>query len=176
MFLQSFCLGPLSTHLIMIFNSLCGLGQFCLGPFFTHLIMMLLVCIGDWQLAGQAQSSWTHSTGLQTGAWSPPVLYSVWNSDTGSAWTPHSQHGLGNYNWWGWNITASQPLLGQLNTGPGCQFWSHSYKWGRSMSMLTKQLPMTDHAIYLLESRVAEQTISNQQPVYICAQLGWLLH
>jgi hypothetical protein len=29
-------------------------------------------------------------------------------------------------------------------------------------------LPMTDHAIYLLESRVAEQTISNQQ--------GWLLH
>jgi hypothetical protein len=28
----------------------------------------------------------------------------------------------------------------------------------------------------LLESRVAEQTISNQQPVYICAQLGWLLH
>jgi hypothetical protein len=40
------------------------------------------------------------------------------------------------------------------------------------MSMLTKQLPMTDRAICLLESRVAEQTISNQQPVYMCAQLG----
>jgi hypothetical protein len=40
------------------------------------------------------------------------------------------------------------------------------------MSMLTKQLPMTDHGICLLESRVAEQTISNQQLVCMCAQLG----